>query len=140
MSSKLTVMVVEDEVLLLQAIHNKLEVSGIRSLPYSSGEEALKYLTDKAKTPNVIWLDYYLADMSGQEFMMAIKENPAIDDVPVIVVSNSASDEKVRQLTALGVRKYIQKTAYRLDEIVQMVRELATELQPVAVTVDNDLA
>ena len=59
--------------------------------------------------------------MNGLEFMQHLKSNPAWSKIPVLVVSNSASSDKVHSMLALGVRKYLLKAEYRLDEIVEML-------------------
>lgn len=122
--SATTVMVVEDETLLLQAAAKKLEHEGIKVLACPSGEIALKYVDELDSVPDAIWLDYYLKDMNGLAFMQAIKVNPKWAAVPVIVVSNSASPDKVHNMLALGVDKYILKAQYRLDEIITILREI----------------
>lgn len=122
--SATTVMVVEDEALLLQAATKKLEHEGITVLSCPSGEVALEYVNKLDTAPDAIWLDYYLKDMNGLAFMQAIKTNPKWAEIPVIVVSNSASPDKVHNMLALGVNKYILKAQYRLDEIIAILREI----------------
>jgi DNA-binding response OmpR family regulator len=122
-----TVMVVEDEDLLLQAITTKLKLSGIDVLSCSSGEQALDYLDSLNDLPDAVWLDYYLKDMNGLAFMEKLKENTKWATMPVLVVSNSASPEKVSHMLALGVKKYILKAEYRLDEIITMIRKFIAD-------------
>ena len=128
--SNTTVMVVEDEALLLEAATKKLQHEGLEVLPCISGEIALSYVHSLDKVPDAIWLDYYLKDMNGLAFMQAIKNNPKWASVPVIVVSNSASPSKVHNMLALGVNKYILKAQYRLDEIVTILHEIVEENKP----------
>ena len=118
-----TIMVVEDETLLLQAITKKLKISGMDVLSCASGQQAVDYLNNLDELPDAVWLDYYLKDMNGLAFMQELKTNPAWTNIPVIVVSNSASPEKVSNMLALGARKYILKAEYRLDEIIGMIRD-----------------
>lgn len=120
-------MVVEDETLLLQAITKKLKLTGLDVVSCASGQQALDYLSNMENLPDSIWLDYYLKDMNGLAFMQSVKENPVWQHIPVVVVSNSASPEKVNNMLALGARKYILKAEFRLDEIIEMMRELITE-------------
>lgn len=118
-----TIMVVEDEALLLQAITKKLKLSGMDALSCASGQQAVDYLKNLDELPDAVWLDYYLKDMNGLAFMQELKQNPAWINIPVIVVSNSASPDKVNTMLALGAKKYILKAEYRLDEIIQMIRD-----------------
>ena len=122
-----TIMVVEDETLLLQAITKKLKLSGMDVLSCASGQQAVDYLSSLDELPDVVWLDYYLKDMNGLAFMQELKQNPAWTDIPVIVVSNSASPDKVHNMLALGAKKYFLKAEYRLDEIIQMIRDFLLE-------------
>lgn len=116
-------MVVEDETLLLQAITKKLKLSGMDVLSCASGQQAVDYLNSVEELPDAVWLDYYLKDMNGLAFMQELKQNDKWTDIPVVVVSNSASPDKVHNMLALGAKKYILKAEYRLDEIIQMIRD-----------------
>lgn len=118
-----TIMVVEDETLLLQAITRKLKLTNIDVVSCASGQQAVDYLNNLDELPDAIWLDYYLKDMNGLAFMQELKANKKWSQIPVIVVSNSAGPEKVHNMLALGAKKYILKAEYRLDEIIEMIRE-----------------
>ncbi|HRJ06493.1 MAG TPA: response regulator [Candidatus Saccharibacteria bacterium] len=122
-----TIMVVEDENLLLQAITKKLKLSGMDVLSCASGQQAVDYLNNLDELPDAVWLDYYLKDMNGLAFMQELKLNPKWENIPVVVVSNSASPEKVNNMLALGARKYILKAEYRLDEIIEMIKQLIND-------------
>ncbi len=124
---KHTVMVVEDETLLLQAIVKKLTVEGIETVSCSTGQQAVDYLNSLPKLPDAIWLDYYLKDMNGLDFMHVLKKNTQWSEIPVVVVSNSASDDKVHSMLALGVTKYLLKAEYRLDEIIKIIKDFISE-------------
>jgi CheY-like chemotaxis protein len=117
------VMVVEDEIALMQAISKKLTISGFEVISCASGKEAVNYLTNNSKLPDAIWLDYYLKDMNGLVFMQQLKQNPKWANLPVLVVSNSASQDKVDAMLELGAKKYILKAEHRLDEIITMIKE-----------------
>lgn len=122
-----TIMVVEDELLLLQAITKKLKLSNMDVLSCSSGQQAVDYLNSIDELPDAIWLDYYLKDMNGLAFMQELKTNPKWTEIPVLVVSNSASPEKVHNMLGLGAKKYILKAEYRLDEIIAMIRDFISD-------------
>lgn len=117
-----TIMVIEDEDLLLQAIDLKLKARGYTTLPYKTAEEALAYLKTGVR-PDLIWLDYYLPGMDGKGFFEELLKNESLSKIPVIVVSNSASDEKKSYMLELGVQAYILKAQYRLDDIVLLMEK-----------------
>lgn len=118
-----TVLVVEDEELLLNAIARKLKLNGLFVIPTTSGTDALKMLSKAKKLPDAIWLDYYLNDMNGLEFMNILRQNDKWAHIPTIVVSNSASEDKVKNMLDLKVKKYYLKAENRLDDIITYVKE-----------------
>jgi DNA-binding response OmpR family regulator len=125
-----TIMVVEDETLLLEAITKKLKLSDMDALSCSSGQQAIDYLNNLDELPDAIWLDYYLKDMNGLAFMQELKKNSVWSAIPVLVVSNSANQDKVNNMLALGAKKYILKAEYRLDEIIGMIRDFIKDNDP----------
>ncbi len=124
-----TILVVEDEAMLLLAISKKLELSGLNPVTAVSGEQALDYLENLTELPDVIWLDYNLKTMSGLEFLKKVKENKLWAKIPVVIVSNSASEDKVHNMLALGAQKYILKAEYRLDDIISVVKEFVPKIK-----------
>jgi len=127
-----TIMVVEDETLLLQAISKKIKLTGMDVLSCASGQQAVDYLGSLDELPDAIWLDYYLKDMNGLAFMQELKQNSKWANIPVLVVSNSASPDKVSNMLGLGAKKYILKAEYRLDEIIAMIRDFINDSNGVA--------
>lgn len=122
------VLVIEDEDLLLQAITKKLEINNIEAVGFNKGKESLKYLEqNSAHLPDLIWLDYYLPDISGLEIIREIKKKKEWANIPVCVVSNSANPEKVHNMLALGAQKYFLKAEQRLEDIVNEIVELIEE-------------
>ncbi len=121
------VMVVEDEFLLLEAIEKKLKLNGFEVISCSSGHQALDYLKNLVEMPDAIWLDYHLGDMDGITIMQELKKSEKFSGIPVIVVSNSASPEKVQNMLALGAKKYLLKAEFRLDDLIAEVKKFVAE-------------
>ena len=122
-----TIMVVEDEELLLRAITQKLKLSNFGVISCESVRQAIDYLNTLPELPDAIWLDYYLKDSNGLEFMKQIRENKKWERIPVVVVSNSASPDKVSTMLALGVKKYLLKAEYKLSDIIETFRAFINE-------------
>lgn len=125
MDEKIKVLVVEDEELLLQAISKKLSSQGIEVVTSTSATQAMDYLKNLDGLPDAIWLDYYLPDMNGLDFVKELKKEEKWSEIPVVVVSNSASDEKKNSMLALGVDKYVLKAQHRLEEIIDVIKDIA---------------
>ncbi len=126
---KYTILVVEDEKLLLDAITKKLELSNYHAVGVMSGKEAFELLQKQEVVPDAIWLDYYLKDINGMEFMQHVRQLPQLSHLPVIVVSNSASSDKVQSMLALGVTKYVLKAEHKLSDLIEMLGTFIREEQ-----------
>lgn len=124
---KYRIMIVEDEPMLLRAIVTKFEKIDIEVIACATGQEGLDYLIKGKKLPDAIWLDYYLTDMNGLDFIHQLKTHKSSLDIPVIVVSNSANDDNKKNMLALGIKKYILKADYRLEEIVDILKTVIKE-------------
>lgn len=117
--NKQHILVIEDEKMLLDAIKMKLESAGFETTVFTSASSALESLNSNDKKPAAIWLDYYMGDMNGLEFLKEVKKIDKYKKTPVLVVSNSASDDKITALQSLGVERYLLKADYRLEEIIK---------------------
>ena len=122
MSTPPTVLVIEDEEALQDAIKRKLGATGYTILSAMSAEAGLKIL--ETVTPNLIWLDLLLPGMGGFQFLETIRKQEKWKKLPVLVCSVSASPEKIHQAFQLNVIDYIVKSQYRLEDIVKKVTDL----------------
>jgi DNA-binding response OmpR family regulator len=119
------ILIVEDEDLLLQAIIKKMQIEGIQTVGCTSGEQAIDYLKNLEVLPTAIWLDYYLnGGMNGLEFLEQLSKNEKWKEIPIIVVSNTATEDKVSKMIALGASKYFIKAENKLEDMVKYIKDL----------------
>ena len=120
---RIPILVVEDERPLLEAIRLKLEKNGFDVVSARTIEQARGYLED---IPNIraVWLDHYLLGKeSGLDFVTSCKEeNSPHINLPIFLVSNTASADKVQTYMKLGVNKYYVKAERRLDDIITDIK------------------
>jgi DNA-binding NtrC family response regulator len=119
-----TILVIEDERPLQNAIKIKLEKSGFEVVAARAVDQAKGYITD-VENISAIWLDHYLLGKEdGLDFVAWCKEGDnKCRKIPIFVVSNTASAEKVKSYMQLGVAQYNVKSERRLDEIIDDIRE-----------------
>jgi len=100
---------------------------GLSLVKAADGETGLRRA--KQLCPDVVLLDLYLPDMSGNEVLRRLQEDPATQDIPVIVISGDASRNRFTQLREAGARGFLAKP---VDEhsLVAILDEVlgATEL------------
>ena len=119
-----TILVIEDELSLLNAISAKLEKEGFKVSQARTVEEATSELK-KCGMVDAIWLDHYLLGKEdGIDFMTEIRKDRDYDDVPVFMVSNTASANKMRTYFMMGVSKYYTKAEHKLEEIISDLKEI----------------
>ncbi len=123
MKNDKTILVIEDERPLLEAIKTKLEKNGFAVTTARTVEQALNYLEDLERI-DVIWLDHYLLGKEdGLDFVAKIKsQNGKWKHIPIFVVSNTASADKVQSYIQLGISKYFVKAEHRLDGIISEIK------------------
>ena len=74
-----------------------------------NGEEALKILKEKNSLPDIIFLDLNMPKMNGLEFLKIIKSNPALQHIPVVILSTSNNFSDLKKCYVLGISGYIVK-------------------------------
>lgn len=118
-----TILVVEDEQPLAEAIKKKLQLNSFSVVVARTVEQALQYLEEMKI--DVVWLDHYLLGKeNGLDLVARMKaEDSKWRAIPVFVVSNTASPEKVQSYIRLGISKYYAKADYRLDKIIEDIKE-----------------
>ncbi len=123
MTKDKTILVIEDERPLLEAIKTKLEKNGFEVTTARTVEQALNYLEDLERV-DVIWLDHYLLGKEdGLDFVAKIKSHDGKwKHIPIFVVSNTASADKVQSYIQLGISKYFVKAEHRLDRIISEIK------------------
>ena len=94
-SGKPTVLVVDDQVDLRDAIAVLLESEGYAVVDAGNGREALKYLEGGANVAAIV-LDLMMPVMDGWQFLAERRRNPAWLKIPTIVVTG-VSETKRRQ-------------------------------------------
>jgi CheY-like chemotaxis protein len=116
-----TILVFEDDQALLEAITHKLKLSSFTVLSARTVEDGLQYLEQGQKV-DAIWLDHYLlGEETGLDLVRQLKENAEWKNIPIFVVSNTASPDKVQAYMKLGVERYYTKVEYKLDEIISNI-------------------
>jgi uncharacterized protein (TIGR02266 family) len=89
-----------------------MEASALGWLGYTieeaaSGEEALEHI--RREPPDLVLLDYHMPGMNGHEVCAAIKSDPALRSLPVIMVASSARDDDVRRAVQAGCDDFLTK-------------------------------
>ncbi|MBI4812420.1 response regulator [Candidatus Falkowbacteria bacterium] len=118
-NSPKSILLIEDEAALQEAIKMKLEKDGIKVTAFFTAEDAREFL--KTERPDLVWLDILLPGMNGLEFLKQIREDLNLKDLPVVVVSVSSSPEKIKKAFSLNIADFIVKSESDLKTIIARV-------------------
>jgi DNA-binding response OmpR family regulator len=114
---------IEDDKFLGNILKKRVSGYGCEMILAINGDEAFAYLGKSM--PHVIVLDLVLPGMSGFDILKKIRDNQALKDVPVLILSNLNQPADIERAKILGAEKYLVKAAVSLDEIVRQVQLLA---------------
>lgn len=116
------VLIAEDDANIVESLSFVLEREGFAVRAVLDGEAALREL--RADAPDLLVLDLMLPRMNGFEVLKAVKSDPALAAVPVIVLTAKGQAQDRRMVEEIGAEGFMTKP-FSNREIVERVRELA---------------
>ncbi len=94
----------------------------------TDGAEAMDFLrrqgehTD-APRPDLVLLDLNLPRMDGREVLQAIKSDPELASIPVVILTTSEAEEDVLRSYSLHANAYVTKPV-DFERFIQVVRQI----------------
>jgi len=117
------IFLVEDDPFLSSVLQLKLTKEGFKVIRASDGEEAINMLIDQGLKPDLILLDLILPKRNGFEVLETIRQEPMLEKLPVIVISNLGQPSDVERGKSLGVIDYYVKAKFSVNELVQKIKD-----------------
>ena len=116
-----TILLVDDEQMVLEVSKNLLEYMGYRVYAAGSGQEAIAVYMEKRNEIDLVILDMILPGMSGGETFDRLRE---IDpEIRVLLCSGYSIEGEAQQIMDRGCNGFIQKP-FQLKSLSQKVREI----------------
>lgn len=101
----------DDTVLLMRQLKKAGMASYVKLI--SDGQEAVKFFAENtaemAAHTLIIFLDLKLPSISGLEVLRNLKQNGAIQHIPVIVLTSSNNPQDLEECQKLKVAHYVEK-------------------------------
>ncbi len=104
-------LVVDDTPLNIKLLDGILSPRGYTVVPATSGQEALDLVARNC--PDLILLDILMPGMDGYEVCCRLRENPDTCLLPVIMITASGNQEKVRAIEAALTTSSLSRSTRR---------------------------
>ncbi|KAG0505575.1 MAG: Sensor histidine kinase RcsC [Candidatus Udaeobacter sp.] len=126
------VLVIDDDATARELISDHLKAGGFSVVTAAGGVEGIKLA--KELQPTAITLDVMMPDLDGWSVLAALRQNPELADIPVIMVS--IVDDKRRGI-ALGAAGYLTKPIDR-ERLHRLVRRFQAPTRATRVLMVED--
>ena len=117
------VLVAEDEPNIVVSLEFLLTRAGFEVESVGTGEDALHAI--RRRPPDILLLDIMLPVRNGFEVCQAIRADPSLAAVKIVMLSAKGRDSEVAKGLALGADAYITKP-FATRELLATVEALAT--------------
>jgi CheY-like chemotaxis protein len=102
-------------------IHNQLHV-------VNDGEQAMAFLRQEGDyagrpRPDLVLLDLNLPRMDGRQVLHAIKSDPELSSIPVVVLTTSEAEDDVLRSYSLHANAYVTKPV-DFERFIDVVRQI----------------
>jgi DNA-binding response OmpR family regulator len=121
------IMLADDEQRVRDMVAFKLESTGHQVVPARDGGEAINLA--RAEHPDLIILDVMMPIMDGFEVLRRLKADPALHDIPVIILSAKGREQDVMTGIRGGAVDYIVKP-FSLKELTARVEIALRKSRP----------
>ena len=102
-------------------VHNQLHV-------VNDGEQAMAFLRQEGEyaglpRPDLVLLDLNLPRMDGRQVLNAIKSDPELSSIPVVVLTTSEAEDDVLRSYSLHANAYVTKPV-DFERFIDVVRQI----------------
>ena len=137
MPTDATILVVDDEAIVVCMLAMRLRDHGYRVVEARNGREALDAVSRAA--PTLIITDFQMPVMSGLELAQGLLADPAARAIPVIMLTARSHKLNVAELKLTNVRHVLPKP-FSAKEVLSLVDDLLTYEQANGSLVKKDKA
>lgn len=121
------IMVVDDSATIRDLIALNLSLEGYDVVTAEDGEECLRQLADvlegRSPLPQLLMLDVVMPGLDGVELTARLKATPAVQHIPILIVSASAQRRDFELAQGAGADGYLTKP-FDPDELLAEVERL----------------
>ena len=121
----LSVLVVDDDPVILRLLQVNFELEGIGVVTAVDGDEGLKLA--QSDPPDLVISDIMMPRVNGLELLAALRSSPDTASMPVILLSAKAQVADVQRGLELGADDYVTKP-FSIGELVARIKAIFRRL------------
>ncbi|MBU1179081.1 response regulator [Patescibacteria group bacterium] len=119
---KKRILFIEDEEHLQKLAVSALQEAGYEVLSAYDGEAGIKILEERKL--DLILLDLILPKKDGFDVLAYMRSKEEMKNIPVIVLTNLEEKFDIGRAMKYGIRAYLVKANYSLDEVISKIKEI----------------
>ena len=120
------ILVCDDTASIRLLMRINLELAGFEVLEARDGQAALELLQrNPDRLPSVVILDAQMAPLDGWGAVAAIRADPTLEHLPIVMVTASLQQQEKERSIAAGVDAFVAKP-FEPEDLVDLVSVLAT--------------
>lgn len=111
MENIIDILLIEDDADDIELLEEALKSNSVSYILTSikEGDKVEPHLLSESKIPDIIVLDFNLPKLHGREILALIKSSEKYNNVPLVVLTTSASKEDISYAAMMGANHYITK-------------------------------
>ena len=124
MNTKKTVLIIEDEKYLREALVDILFLKKFLTLQAKNGKDGLRIALKKH--PDLILLDIIMPEMDGMALLKKIREDEWGQKVPIIILTNLSNNTEqfLNNAEKNNITQYLIKSDWKIYDIAKKIEEI----------------
>lgn len=115
------ILVAEDDLDIARLVQFQLQFSGYHVTLAPDGSEALK--AARKEPPDLILVDWMMPVMDGLQTVKALKSDPDLKQIPVILMTARAQGHDIQAGISAGASAYLVKP-FPLEQLISTIAEV----------------
>ncbi|MBP8298898.1 MAG: response regulator [Planctomycetes bacterium] len=115
-----TVLIIEDEKLIIVSTQMVLEAAGFRVESATNGEDGIAKA--RSQSPDLILLDIMMPGIDGWETLTRLKRDAATAGIPVVIFTAREHARGHQKSSEMGAADYFRKP-FEPDELIELVEK-----------------
>lgn len=120
MDKKVTILLVDDNKIIIRLLENILNINNYHILKCSSGEDAIDLLTSHFPEIDLIITDYHMCQINGLELAESVKKLDEYKNTDIVLYTNATD------LAVMTNRRFdiFDKVLYKTNDINNFIEEI----------------